>query len=250
MEYSLEAIVRLSGLSVDTIRYYQSLHLIDSPDRRGRKAVYGDSHLDCLRLIRRAAAQGLPLKVIRELLRKQATIESDRELLAAVEEEIAAPRYTTAEIATLLGVPEKLLRLVEGCGVADFYGRKGGKGRYCEDDLRVARNARKLLDYGFPISKLLALAVKQDRAVRKTVEAAVSLFEQHIHKQTKNDPTAATKAFREIFPIVTSLVTYHFQRRLIGEALKRLRRRGEGETMEIASKAIAEIWAPLRSLED
>lgn len=35
MEYSLEDIVRLSGLSVDTIRYYQTLRLIPPPAHKG-----------------------------------------------------------------------------------------------------------------------------------------------------------------------------------------------------------------------
>jgi hypothetical protein len=44
MDYSLEDIVQLSGLSVDTIRCYQTLKLIPAPAHKGRKAVVDDRH--------------------------------------------------------------------------------------------------------------------------------------------------------------------------------------------------------------
>src|ERR1035441_8758757 len=66
--YSLPELVRASALPVDTIRYYQSLGLLDGPRRRGRTAVYNDSHLKRLRLIRSMSARGLPLKVVKTLV--------------------------------------------------------------------------------------------------------------------------------------------------------------------------------------
>jgi DNA-binding transcriptional MerR regulator len=250
MEYSLEDIVRLSGLSVDTIRYYQTLRLIAPPFHRGRKAVYGEDHLDRLRIIRRASEQGLPLKVTRNLLLKHQRLESNRELLSAVQKQLAAPCYTSADMAKLLGVPERLLCLVESRGLVDLLDEKNGPLRYSEDDLRIARDALKLLNHGFPLGKLLALAMKHDQAMRKTATAAITLFHKQVRKRRSGTNLEkaehAAKVFQEIFPIVTSLVGHHFRRVLVSEALKQLKRAGEEETLAVARRSISEVWASLR----
>jgi DNA-binding transcriptional MerR regulator len=58
------------GLTVRTVRYYQSQGLLPPPARVGREARYGDEHLDRLRLISRLQEQGLRLTAIAELLRQ------------------------------------------------------------------------------------------------------------------------------------------------------------------------------------
>jgi len=252
MEYSLEETVRLSGFSVDTIRYYQSLRLLPRPRHRGRKAVYSDEHLDRLRLISRAAKRGLPLKIVKEVLAKQKQLASDEPLLAAVEKQLAKPCYTRAEMAGLLGISEKLLRLLESKGLADLLEEGEGSLRYSNDDLRIARGALKLLEHGFPLTTLLAIAIKHDQAMRKTARAAISLFHGHILKGKPGSTNLAeaesrAEAFRELFPIVTSLVAHHFQRVLVGEALKQLKRSGAEETLQLARKSIGQAWLSTRS---
>jgi DNA-binding transcriptional MerR regulator len=251
MEYSLEEIVRLSGLSVDTIRYYQTLKLIPAPAHKGRKAVYDDRHRDRLRIIRRASEQGLPLKVTRELLSKHERLASNRELTAAVQEQLAAPCYTSADMAQLLGIPKRLLRLIESRGLADVLDDQDGPLRYSEDDLRIARDALKLLNSGFPLGKLIALAIKHDQAMRKTANAAISLFNKRVRKgrssANREEAEQAAKLFQEIFPVVTSLVAHHFQRVLVSDALKQLKRGGEEETLVVARRSIGEMWASVRT---
>ena len=58
------------GLTVRTVRYYQSEGLLPAPTRVGREARYGDEHLERLRLIARLQEQGLRLTAIAELLRQ------------------------------------------------------------------------------------------------------------------------------------------------------------------------------------
>ncbi len=53
---------------MDTIRFYQGRGLLPSPERRGRTAIYDDSHLERLRQIRRLANSGLSLTVIRRVI--------------------------------------------------------------------------------------------------------------------------------------------------------------------------------------
>jgi DNA-binding transcriptional MerR regulator len=249
MAYSLSEVVQQSGVPVDTIRYYQTIRLLPGPARDGRNAVYDDTHLDRLRLIRSMAGRGLSLKVIAMLLEKGERAESDRALLTAIEEERSEPGYDSASAARHLGIPHALLASVERAGLAEAQEQADGSRRYSDGDLRVARGALKILGYGFPLTRLLALAVKHDRAVRKTVDGAIDLFDQYVRKRTRGreeDPEAVTAAFKEILPLVTGLVAHHFQRVLVNRALKRLKKSGEQEPLKIALKVASETRLGVR----
>ena len=67
---SVDEVASQTGLTVRTVRYYQSQGLLPAPDRVGREARYGDSHLERLRLISRLQDQGLRLTAIAELVRQ------------------------------------------------------------------------------------------------------------------------------------------------------------------------------------
>lgn len=251
MAYSLSEIVEQSGVPVDTIRYYQTIRLLPGPAREGRNAVYDDSHLDRLRLIRSMAGRGLSLKVIGMLLAKGEQAESDRALLTAIEEESVEPGYDSAAAARQLGVPHALLASVERAGLAEAQEQGDGSKRYSEGDLRVARGALKILGYGFPLTRLLTLAVKHDRSIRKTVDGAIDLFDQYVRKRSRTrggeaDAEAVAAAFKEILPLVTGLVAHHFQRVLVNRALKRLKKSGEREPLAIALKVASETRLGIR----
>lgn len=249
MTYSLAQMVRISSLSVDTVRYYQSKGLLHSPEHKGRNAFYDDSHIERLRLIRSLSKRGFSLKVIGAFLSKSVRVDSDEALREAVEA-AAEPCYTGAEMAGLLGIPRSLFDLVERCGLVESLEREDGSVRYSEADLRAARGAAKLLDYKFPVAKLLALAIKHDRAARKTADEAIDLFNDYVRKRGSarggEDVEAVAGVFRELLPTVTSLVAHHFQRLLIGRALQRLKRSGETETLEVARKAVSDMRPRLR----
>jgi len=244
MTYSLAQIVRRSGVSVDTVRYYQSQGLLHSPEHKGRNAFYDDSHIERLRLIRSLSKRGFSLKVIAAFISRSVKLDSDDALREAVEE-AAEPRYSSAEMARQLGIPRSLLDLVERCGLAESLEQENGSVSYSEADLRVARAAAKLLDHRFPVAKLLALAIKHDRAARKTADEAIDLFNEYVRKRGAarggEDVAAVAGVFRELLPTVTSLVAHHFQRLLIGRALQRLKRSGESETFEVARKSVSDL---------
>jgi len=249
MTYSLVQIVRRSGVSVDTVRYYQSQGLLHSPEHKGRNAFYDDSHIERLRLIRSLSKRGFSLKVIGAFLSKSVRIDSDEALREAVEA-AAEPRYSSAEMARQLGIPRSLLELVERCGLAESLEHENGSVCYSEADLRAARAAATLLDHKFPVAKLLALAIKHDRAARKTADEAIDLFNDYVRKRGAarggEDVEAVAGVFRELLPTVTSLVAHHFQRLLIGRALQRLKRSGETETLQVARKAVSDMRPRLR----
>ncbi len=248
MQYDVSDLAAAAGISVDTLRFYQSGGLLQPPARSGRKAVYTPEHLDRLRLIRSMASKGLSLKAIRLLLdRESGPAASDTALLAALEEETDGPAYSGDELARQLGVPPALIRSVEEAGLAEGQETDDGKRRYTEGDLAAARGAIRLLSYGFPLTKLLALAVRHDRAIRKTCDSAIDLFDDYVRKKRGGDATAdggeygeqVAGAFRELLPLVTAVVAHHFQRVLVNQALRRLKKKGDATTLSYALKVAA-----------
>ena len=70
-QWRIDDLAHRSGLSVDTIRFYQREGLLDPPTRRGRTAVYGPAHLHRLEQIRDLQCRHLSLAAIRGLLATQ-----------------------------------------------------------------------------------------------------------------------------------------------------------------------------------
>lgn len=253
MEYEVADLATAAGVSVDTIRFYQTGGLLPSPGRAGRKAVYTEEHLARLRLIRSMAAKGLSLKAIRLLLERgeaapdgAAADRSDTALLAALEEEVDGEAYSGEDLARALGVPPALIRSVEEAGLAEGQETADGRRRYSAGDLAAARGAIRLLSYGFPLTKLLALAVRHDRAVRKTCDSAIDLFDDYVrkkhagrageHEADGENGEAVARAFRELLPVATAIVAHHFQRVLVNRALQRLKKKGDASTLSFALK--------------
>jgi DNA-binding transcriptional MerR regulator len=248
VRYSLADLVQSSGVPVDTVRYYQTLGLLSPPAHEGRNAVYESTHLDRLRLIRSLSKRGLSLKVIRMLLDRGAVLESDQALLTAIEEEAAEPSYSRRELAAELGVPQALLLSVEKAGLAEAQQEEDGSTRYTESDLKAARGALKILGYGLPLTRLLTLAMRHHRATRRTVDDAIELFDRYVRRRdgTRQDPEGVARAFKEMLPLVSALVAHHFQRLLVTRALRRLKKKGERDALEVAVQVAARTRLGLR----
>ncbi len=67
---TVEEVADAVGLTVRTVRYYQSQGLLQPPTRQGREVRYGDEHVDRLKVISRLQDQGLRLTAIAELLQQ------------------------------------------------------------------------------------------------------------------------------------------------------------------------------------
>lgn len=242
MRYSLADLVQASGVPVDTVRYYQTLGLLTPPDHEGRNAVYETTHLDRLRLIRSLSKRGLSLKVIGMLLRRGGvSLESDQALLMAIEEEAAEPSYSRSELAAELGLPEAVLLSMERAGLAEAQEQDDGSTRYTESDLKAARGALKLLAHGFPLTRLLGLALRHHRSARRTVDGAIELFDGYVRKRggVREDSEKVARAFKELLPVVTALVAHHFQRLLVNRALRRLEKRRDRDALQVAVQVAA-----------
>lgn len=69
-DLSVDELAERTGMTVRTIRYYQSEGLLPPPGRNGREARYGSAHLDRLHLIADLQGRGLRLSAIADLLRR------------------------------------------------------------------------------------------------------------------------------------------------------------------------------------
>ena len=67
---TVDEVAARTGVTVRTIRYYQSEGLLPTPTRQGREVRYTDEHLQRLELITRLQERGLRLNAIAELVRQ------------------------------------------------------------------------------------------------------------------------------------------------------------------------------------
>ncbi|WP_203290746.1 MerR family transcriptional regulator [Maricaulis parjimensis] len=119
-DMSIGRLSGLSGVKVPTIRYYESIGMLEAPPRSpGGQRRYGDAHLERLRFIRHGRDLGFgldDLRALQDLSNRpdQSCEEADR---------IARRQLLDVErrIAGLEAVRHELLRMVERCshGVVD-----------------------------------------------------------------------------------------------------------------------------------
>ncbi|MGH0030892.1 MAG: MerR family transcriptional regulator [Myxococcota bacterium] len=239
MEYRVEELARLSGVGVDTLRFYQGRGLLPAPRREGRVAWYDDRHLDRLRRIRSLQEQGFTLAQIRRVIEDDDGAYGAEPLLAAlVQEGVGERTLSAAELAAETGVPRVMVRAAVQAGLVEPL-VVDGEERFSEADAEMARAGLALLEAGFPLTTLLQHAVGHARHVNDLCDAAIDLFDESVRKSgpTEGDMPAITEVFRSLLPQVTRLVALHFQRTLVTRALNRLEGREELEALEAALAA-------------
>ncbi len=248
MRYRVDALASQAGVSVDTVRFYQSKGLLPQPQRDGRVAWYSASHLERLQRIRELKDKGFTLGSIRALLDGDID-EADQALVEAVigDRPDDGELLTLDEVAARTGVTPSLLEAIqrEGLLVATMV---EGEPRYTPGDVAVVAAGLRLLGTGLPLSELLALAREHDEAMRTIATRAVEMFlrfvRDPIRAQEPDDEAAAAKlvaAFKEMLPATTSLVGHHFERVLLEEARARIEAEGSGP--EIAAVQAESRWS-------
>jgi DNA-binding transcriptional MerR regulator len=237
VRYRVEQLAAACDVSVDTVRYYQTLGLLPLPAREGRVAWYGAEHAERIREVRALQRKGLTLAAIRRVVQGELG-PADADLAAAV----AAARgtddgaqLTLEEFADRSGVPASLIQAVEREGIR--LGRPvDGEERYTAADIELVRTALRLLEFGLPLGDLLALARDADAAMRGLADRAVELFDERVRKPIRDtagsDRQAAeqmVEAFGELLPAVTALVSHHFRRVLLEAAETHIEQVGDGD---------------------
>ena len=246
-EIRVEEVARRADVSVDTIRFYQKRQLLPAPRRKGRIAWYGADHLERLGRIKELQRQGFSLAVIRRLLAGELD-PSDVPLAAAVAGAQAgdAELLTLDDLAALVGMPGALLEAVAREGLILPQQRDGRMG-YTEADADVLRAGLRLLEAGFPLPDLLALARRHHDATRAVASDAVEMFDEHVRRPLQHadlsDREKADRlvdAFRTLLPTVTTLVAHHFRSVLLEIAQEHLE--AVGDPTELAAARREPGW--------
>lgn len=221
-----------AGVSVDTVRFYQTKGLLPPPEREGRTAWYGAAHVERLDRIRDLKDKGFTLAAIRRFVEGELD-RADEALVEALVASVPEPGnemalLTRDELARETGVPPTLLAAIEREGLLAPRAAKD-EPLYTKDDVAAVRAGLELLGAGLPLSELLALARGHDQAMRQTAEQAVDLFLRFVRDPIRgsvDDEAEAARrlvgAFRNMLDSTTELVAHHFRRVLLDAAEARL----------------------------
>lgn len=68
--YTIDELAAVTSIPSRTIRFYQSTGVLPKPDRRGRIAYYGASHIERLELIGKLQDRGLRMRAIKDLVER------------------------------------------------------------------------------------------------------------------------------------------------------------------------------------
>jgi DNA-binding transcriptional MerR regulator len=217
MEMRVEQLSVRAGVSVDTIRYYQSKGLLDPPRRQGRVAWYGEPHVDRLERIRTLQLRGFTLATIYRLVTGELDAADEAllgELTGVGETGVTTSdrpdepgptgtvatgaggsaaggerTFTLAELAVATGVPLALLKSIEAEGLL-VPRRIGGHERYTEEDVATSKAGLALLEWGIPLSSLLELARRHNEATEEVAREAVCLFSTYVRGPLRRDRSA------------------------------------------------------------
>lgn len=91
MTYAIAEAAHRSGLSIDTLRYYERIQLIDPPRRdSGGRRAYSDDDLTWLEFLTKLRMTGMPIRMMREYakLRHQGMASASRRKQILVEQRV------------------------------------------------------------------------------------------------------------------------------------------------------------------
>jgi len=246
----VEDLAHLADVSVDTIRFYQKRRLLPAPAREGRVAWYGPEHVERLARIRELQAHGLTLALIGRVVSGDLDA-TDAPLAIAVADADAREEFLSlGDLAERAGIPVELLEAVarEGLLVPRVH---DGEERYTASDIAIVRAGFSMLETGFPLPDLLALARQHNESTREIAEQAVALFDQYVRtplrESDRSDREKADQlvaAFRVLLPAVTALVEHHFRRVLLEVAQEHLESVGEEHELAAATAEAARRIEP------
>ncbi|MGH9283822.1 MAG: MerR family transcriptional regulator [Acidimicrobiales bacterium] len=227
----VEELAGRSGVSVDTVRFYQKQRLLPAPERQGRVAWYTADHLERMERVKELRRRGFTLAVIRRFLAGELDA-ADEPLAAAVAEAEAGTGddefLTMTELAERSGVPLPLIEAVsrEGLLVPRLH---DGEPRYTTEDVRIVSAGLRLLQTGLPLPGLLDLARQHHGAMRDVAAQAVELFDVSVRQPLRaadlpeeEKAERLVDAFRTLLPAVSELVAHHFRRVLLQVAQEHL----------------------------
>lgn len=112
--HSIGALGKLTGVNIETIRYYERIGLLAPPARTvGNYRMYDEAHVRRLTFVRRARDLGFPLEAVRALL--ALADQPDRRCDEVDDLVVAQLAEVNRKIADLERLREELDRLAHQC---------------------------------------------------------------------------------------------------------------------------------------
>lgn len=249
MEYRVEDLAQKAGVSVDTIRFYQGRGLLHPPRKRGRCAFYDETHFEEIERIKDLSSKGFSLALIKRVNDrdfKEPPQDSDsgqssevKLLTALVEESVGRRSLSMSELVSETGLPEAVIGIARSSGLMEP-SIVDGEEHFSETDIQMLKSGFAILEAGFPLEELLALAREHAQSIRSTADKAINLFGKYVKdggdEKTRSGDTATI--FRQLLPEITRLVALHFQRTLVNRALVRMTAKQKDEFL---TKTLTEL---------
>lgn len=238
----MEELATRTGVSVDTIRYYQGKGLLDPPRRSGRLGFYNDDHVARLERVRALRDRGFTLATIARVVRGELDA-ADQALITELSAEggtsspDAVAGLTLDGLATRTGVPVGLLQALATEGLL-VPRRLGAEDRFTDEDVDAVRAGLSILERGVPYHDVLALARRYHEATEEVAKEAVRLFSAHVRQRLRTgdgavgddaDAPELVEAYTDMLAAVTTLVGHHFTRVLLSAAVAHIEAQGPAE---------------------
>jgi DNA-binding transcriptional MerR regulator len=242
LEYRVDELSAAAGVSVELLRSYQSRGLLPPPRHEGRVAIYGDRHLERLRLIRDLKDRGYSLRMVAAALEREPRGGPRRVPNIDVDE--PEETFTLRQVAERTGVHPAMLRSLEASGVLRPR-RVSGEEQYTGADVRAVRMLLSLLSSGVPMEDFMRVARVQLDSAEEIARGAVELFMKYVREPLlgaglpqREEAERLVAALRLMIHSTTSLMSYHFQRMVVNAAQEEIERRGSrAERVTLAREA-------------
>jgi DNA-binding transcriptional MerR regulator len=207
----IDDLAQQSGLTVDTIRYYQREGLLPAAERCGRTNVYGPAHLERLERIKDLQSRRFSLAAIRALL------DQHREhLVDGIFGDAGGRSYSREELIERSGIEPALADALQEIGLLRDpveYGRDA----YDGEDLDLLRTMAELARLGLPDRFLVELGRIYAEGIEATQRNVVELFTNGgalnwspDHLREFQDRSGAVAS--EILPLARKIVDYTHHR--------------------------------------
>ena len=188
-EYSIDELARIAGTTVRNVRAYQDRGVLPPPERRGRKGIYSDVHLELLKVIGHLLDRGYTLSNIGELLE---AVEQGHDLqqLMGLEAAIASPwtgeipkYFTIPQLSKLFGIKISLTNLgaLDQAVKLGILQREGT--RFRAESPKLLHVASELTKMGIPLEDLLDILRMMrgnvQRVADELVKRIVPVFDRY-----------------------------------------------------------------------
>jgi DNA-binding transcriptional MerR regulator len=171
-ELRIDELARETGLTVDTIRYYQREGLLPAGRRVGRHTVYGEEHLERIARIRELQRRRFSLAAVRALLSDEPDVLVRGIMMP---EEPEGQAYDFEDLVAKSGVDRSL---AAGLRDAGLLGRPAEFGRdtYDDEDLDLCKAMAALHNLGLPVKVLIAVGRAYAEGIEATQQKVLDVF--------------------------------------------------------------------------